>query len=51
VGARGLEVTASADTAVGTLRFWRYLVEARAVLPSTTLTTLLTQLERRRPVE
>ena len=51
VGARGLEITANADTAIGTLHFWRYLVEARAVLPENTLTTLLTQLERRRPVE
>jgi hypothetical protein len=51
VGARGLTVTSDADTAVGTLRFWRYQIEARAVVATNTLSTLLTQLERRRPVE
>jgi len=51
VGARNLQVTTEADTAaVGTLRFWGYQVEARAALPANTLSTLLTQLERRRPV-
>jgi hypothetical protein len=50
IGLGDVQVQAQGDTAVGSVRIGRYLVEARAPLPVETLTAYLRQLIRARPV-
>jgi hypothetical protein len=51
VGLGEAQVRAEGDTAVGSVRIGRYLVDARAAIPVETLTAYLRQLIRARPVD